>query len=118
MRRTLRAWGLHEQVPALELGVSELVTNAVVHGEGTIEVRLAANASRVRLEVSDQGGRPVAPRSRRPGDLAVGGWGLRLVEREADRWGAADSPGRTLVWVEKRTDESRGADDAHVEGDG
>ena len=116
VRRTLRAWGLYDEVEALELGVSELVTNAIMHGEGVIEVRLAANGTRVRLEVSDEGRHPVMVRARQPGDLAVGGWGLRLVEHEVDRWGTADRQDRTVVWAEKRTDGTRCAGNGHADG--
>lgn len=40
---------------SLALLVSEIVSNAVKHGRGTIELSLTANAESIRLEVSDQG---------------------------------------------------------------
>jgi hypothetical protein len=39
---------------------------------------------------------PPAP----PSPDAVGGWGLMLVDRIADRWGIANGTGGTCVWFE------------------
>ena len=75
------------------LMVSELVTNALVHGTGTIELRIDPEPNTLRVEVSDQGQVLVAP-SPTPG--AHGGWGLRIVEELADDWGVKD--GSTKVW--------------------
>jgi anti-sigma regulatory factor (Ser/Thr protein kinase) len=75
------------------LMVSELVTNAVVHGVGAIWLRIDAEGDTVRIEVADDGNVAVAP-SPDPG--AQGGWGLRIVEQFADDWGVLD--GSTKVW--------------------
>jgi anti-sigma regulatory factor (Ser/Thr protein kinase) len=75
------------------LMVSELVTNAVVHGVGAIWLRIDAEADAVRIEVADDGSVAPAP-SPEPG--AYGGWGLRIVEQLADDWGVLD--GSTKVW--------------------
>jgi anti-sigma regulatory factor (Ser/Thr protein kinase) len=73
--------------------VSELVTNAVVHGVGAISLRIDVEADAVRVEVADEGNIRVAP-SPEPG--AHGGWGLRIVEQLADDWGVLE--GSTRVW--------------------
>ena len=73
--------------------VSELVSNALVHGTGTISLRIDIEPDAVRIEVSDEGEVAVAP-SPTPG--AHGGWGLRIVEQLADDWGVLD--GSTKVW--------------------
>jgi anti-sigma regulatory factor (Ser/Thr protein kinase) len=75
------------------LMVSELVTNAVRHGIGTISLRIDAEATALRIEVADEGNVEVAP-SPTPG--AHGGWGLRIVEQLADDWGVL--AGSTKVW--------------------
>jgi anti-sigma regulatory factor (Ser/Thr protein kinase) len=75
------------------LMVSELVTNALVHGIGTISLRIDVDADAVRIEVSDQGEATLAP-SPTPG--AHGGWGLRIVDQLADDWGVL--AGSTKVW--------------------
>jgi anti-sigma regulatory factor (Ser/Thr protein kinase) len=75
------------------LMVSELVTNAVVHGVGAISLRIDAEAETVRIEVADEGNVAVAPS---PQPSAHGGWGLRIVEQLSDDWGVLD--GSTRVW--------------------
>ena len=62
---------------AAALMVSELVTNAVVHGTGTISLRIDLEGDALRIEVSDEGNVALAP-SPTPG--AHGGWGLRIVD--------------------------------------
>jgi len=87
---------------AVLLLVTELVTNAVRHGEvGTHEsVRVAFQQSRwgVRVEVVDLGPgfeRPLG----HPGGPG-GGWGLYLVEQVADRWGVRPMTPGACVWFE------------------
>ena len=75
------------------LMVSEVVTNALMHGAGTISLRIDVEPGAVRIEVSDQGEVAVTP-SPTPG--AHGGWGLRIVEQLADEWGVEN--GSTKVW--------------------
>lgn len=83
------------------LMTSELVTNALVHGIGTISLRLDVEPGALRIEVSDQGNVALAP-SPSPG--AHGGWGLRIVDQLADDWGVL--AGSTKVWF--RIGRSRG----------
>jgi anti-sigma regulatory factor (Ser/Thr protein kinase) len=75
------------------LMVSELVTNAVVHGIGTISLRIDINENALRVEVSDEGNAAIAPS---PTLGAHGGWGLRVVDELADDWGVR--VGSTKVW--------------------
>jgi anti-sigma regulatory factor (Ser/Thr protein kinase) len=76
-----------------ELMVSELVTNALVYGVGTISLRIDVAAEAVRVEVSDQGNVALAPT---PTPGAHGGWGLRIVDQLANDWGVLE--GSTRVW--------------------
>jgi len=84
-----------------KLLVSELVTNAVRHGPqrrgGEVRVRTAVRPDAVRIDVTDEGEGFVQPPA--SGLLVVGGWGLVLVDRVADRWGIEDG-GPTRVWFE------------------
>jgi anti-sigma regulatory factor (Ser/Thr protein kinase) len=101
VRAHMDAWGYNGESQPLELAVSELVTNAIVHGRGLIDVRLAVRDDRVRLEVVDDGGGPSTPAFATGGPM--GGWGLRLVESLAERWGVRnEADGRTQVWMERR----------------
>ena len=77
------------------LMVSELVTNALVHGTGAIGLRIATTPDRVTIEVADDGHGDVAIE---PTPSSSGGWGLRVVDELADGWGA--HKGSTRVWFE------------------
>ena len=75
--------------------VSELVTNALVHGIGTITLRIDIELpAALRVEVADEGNVALAP-SPTPG--AHGGWGLRIVDQLADDFGGV-LEGSTRVW--------------------
>lgn len=81
-----------------ELVVSEIVTNAVVHGRGPVEVRIEADPSGCRVEVYDDD--PRLPRARRYADTAVTGRGLHIVAELVDRWGALTEGRGKVVWFE------------------
>ena len=59
-REVLPGWGLGGHVRLAELVISELVTNALNHGDGPIALRLSYAGGDLRVEVHDHGtGRPV-----------------------------------------------------------
>jgi PAS domain S-box-containing protein len=102
-RRALDLIGQRLERSTLEnakLLVSELVTNAVRHGPhrtgAEVKLRASLRPDALRVEVVDEGAGFVPPPARL---LAVGGWGLVLVDRVADRWGIHDA-GPTRVWFE------------------
>ena len=77
-RKALFGWGLGEHADLAALIVSELVTNAVCHGEGPIWMRLSAGDGDLRVEVHDGGGgRPVRMHA---GGGDECGRGLELVD--------------------------------------
>ena len=83
----------------LRLVVSELVTNAVVHGEGEIVLEAKVDGDVVHVEVIDEGHRAIgAIHPRDPEALDTGGRGLRIVASLARRWGAHE--GTTHVWAD------------------
>jgi anti-sigma regulatory factor (Ser/Thr protein kinase) len=88
----------------LMLLTSEIVTNAVIHPDAAPEAKLGfsarVNPDFVRVEVTDQGS-GFTPRPRDP-DQVGGGYGLFLLEAEAERWGV-DPEGGTTVWFEVGT---------------
>ena len=53
--------GRPELVEAAEVGISELVANAILHGRGPITVRLRGTASHPRVEVLDGSTEPPVP---------------------------------------------------------
>ncbi|GAB7193075.1 SpoIIE family protein phosphatase [Kineococcus sp. NUM-3379] len=97
--RACAAWGLALGSRA-EIVVSELVANAVLHGSGPVDLRLAETAGGLRIEVEDRD--PVGPRVVAPRPDGGGGHGMRLVE-QLGRWGWAPVRGGKVVWVELRS---------------
>jgi Histidine kinase-like ATPase domain len=84
------------------LVVSELVTNACLHGGGPDELRLHRAPKLLRMEVSDGGSGDPAPRNpHRAG--RPGGHGMFIVQRLCLDWGVVrqpeGQPGKT-VWAE------------------
>jgi anti-sigma regulatory factor (Ser/Thr protein kinase) len=83
-----------------ELLVSEVVTNAIRHAGLSEEDRIRVSAERGRelhVEVCHPGP-SFAPRPRAQPTEEPGGWGLRLVEALADRWGVHGVGEETCVW--------------------
>src|SRR5262249_30274315 len=62
-----------------ELVVSELVANAVEHGQGRVDLRLGLVGTELLVEVRDAGTGDPVPRARLTG--AESGYGLWVVER-------------------------------------
>ncbi|MEA2299362.1 MAG: hypothetical protein QOF77_2298 [Solirubrobacteraceae bacterium] len=80
------------------LAVSELVTNAVLHGAGEIELRMEVDGETVKGQVIDEGG-GFEQRIRDDGGLdGVGGRGLVIVGQLAENWGVHE--GTTNVWFQ------------------
>jgi anti-sigma regulatory factor (Ser/Thr protein kinase) len=82
----------------LALVVSELVTNACVHGTEPIRVHLDIDSRRVRVEVED--GSPVMPEVQRPDERSTIGRGLLIVGALSRAWGAERSRAGKVVWAE------------------
>jgi anti-sigma regulatory factor (Ser/Thr protein kinase) len=105
---TLRAEIDDRTVDDAVLLVSELVTNSIRHAgldrDETIRVHVHRDESALRVEVTDPGGGfdPTEVPAPRP----EGGWGLRLLDRIADRWGVS-ADDATRVWFELDTVSSR-----------
>jgi DNA-binding NarL/FixJ family response regulator len=79
--------------------VSELVTNAVIHGGGDVEVLVRLLPASVRVEVMDASA--TAPVPRAAADEDTSGRGLALVESLARRWGVDPvAGGGKTVWFE------------------
>ncbi|MEU6712021.1 ATP-binding protein [Nonomuraea sp. NPDC046802] len=95
-RQALEECGYRGRHDDVLLVVSELVTNALVHGDGRPWLRVRGGASRVRIEVSDLG--PDLPRLRDPGP--ANGWGLHVVRMLSTDWGIAPAEGGKVVWCE------------------
>ena len=97
---TLRGWGLEALAELAELLVSEVVTNAVRHARGPVELRVV-RGSTLLVEVTDPVPDPPRERTATPED--EGGRGLSMVSREARRWGTRRGPAGKTVWFELTT---------------
>jgi anti-sigma regulatory factor (Ser/Thr protein kinase) len=89
------------KLATLKLLVSELVSNAVIHPEAPRPSKISLLARlkdrMLRVEVTDRGN-GFKPRPRDP-NRRDGGYGLFLLDKQADRWGVEQDDGNK-VWFE------------------
>lgn len=100
--------GRPELLECAEMGVAELVTNALLHGEAPIHVAVRGTHDHPRVEVRDCSTEPpVLPGSNSLSDVDLGGLddvlltfgrGLDIVARCATAWGADVDPHGKVVW--------------------
>ncbi|MGW1725841.1 SpoIIE family protein phosphatase [Streptomyces sp. NPDC002306] len=95
----LSRWGLDHLAASTELIVSELVTNAIRHSDGTIGLRLIRHEA-LTCEVHDTSNSHPCPR--RPRVTDENGRGLLLVKQLSRRWGTRNTSGGKLIWAEQR----------------
>ncbi|MFB7054827.1 ATP-binding protein [Streptomyces vinaceus] len=110
---TLSSWGLHSPAEDIRLCVSELASNALIHGsdyDHGFLVRLDTDDDFVRLEVHDS-----RPRHRREpkithaAEIDITGRGLRIVSVLAAGWGVEDRrPSGKIVWMLFKTGQPGG----------
>ena len=112
-RRQLSAFARHAglgggELASVRLLVSELVTNAVRHGDDhEIDLRVRAGDEVIRIEVADHGSgfeRPSEP----PAPRNEGGYGLFIVDELCADWGV-EHPDGALVWCELERTEAQAA---------
>jgi len=95
---TLTLWGQDDLVWDGALIVSELATNAVIHGGSPFRGTIERGARVVRIAVEDVG--PGLPHRRRMPDDALSGRGVAIVEELAHRWGCDLTHGGKAFWAE------------------
>ncbi len=85
------------------LVISELVTNALRHGDGPVQARCTIDGRLLRLAVTDAG--EALPILQSPDPTRVGGLGLQIVDQLSVDWGVSSAPGGKTVWamLEPRT---------------
>ncbi len=106
---TFREIDRADLVECAELGVSELVTNALLHGSGHITVRVRGTREHPRVEVRDESTEaPVLPSAAGDGSdddlLLTFGRGLSIVARSSDAWGAEIEDDGKVVWFAPSAD--------------
>ena len=107
--KVLEEIGREDLVDAAKLGVSELVTNALIHSQPPMSVRVRGTVDHPRIEVVDSSPvppqrAPVAPEIEDVDDFNVTtfGRGLDLVAMMSSRWGSdlAHDGRSKSVWFE------------------
>ncbi len=101
IRAAVRAWGARERTDEIELVADEMITNALMHTEGSAIVTLrvlTGSDRRLRVEVEDVSS--ALPRRREAGESGVSGRGLLLVDLLSDVWGVEARGGGKCVWCE------------------
>jgi serine/threonine-protein kinase RsbW len=91
-----------EQAENLRLVISEIVTNALLHGAPGrhIDVAVTPKPEFLCVQVTDDGPGLVPRPSALGADDDVGGFGLYFVEQLTRRWGVTRENRRTRVWFE------------------
>ena len=115
--------GRDDLVDAAQLGVSELVTNALIHSQPPLSVRVRGTVDHPRIEVVDSSPvppqrAPTAPEPAEVDDVNVTtfGRGLDLVAMMSSRWGSdlAHDGRSKSVWFEPSGDARF---EEHLEGE-
>ncbi|MEU2716845.1 ATP-binding protein [Streptomyces sp. NPDC007205] len=110
-RDALADWGMRERSYDIVLCVSELATNALVHGVPPgrgflLRLLPLPYDGGVRVEVHDSGDgvpalpQPDGPDQEREPEPGEGGRGLLLVSEFADKWGVGERDPGKVVWCE------------------
>lgn len=98
-----RLLGRDDLVETAELGISELVGNALLHARAPIRLRMRGTREHPRIEVLDGSDQPPTPPVRvAPDDehLSTIGRGLDLVAMASTAWGAEIERQGKVVWFE------------------
>lgn len=103
--KTLTQLDRAELVESAQLGVSELVTNAILHGEPPIMVRVRGTRAHPRIEVEDRSTvppivSPLGEMSEEERLLTTVGRGLDLVALSSSAFGAELQADGKVVWFE------------------
>ncbi|MEU5769445.1 ATP-binding protein [Streptomyces asoensis] len=105
VRQVLSDWGCMDRLDDIALCVSELATNALLHGVPPGRqycVSLTLDGPLLRLAVRDTGDRSVAPGP--PVPDACSGRGLQLARHVADDFGITEHVVGKTVWTVFKTD--------------
>lgn len=111
-RDQLKTWGLLSVADNAILMISELVTNAILHGGEGAVLRLIFDDLKIRAEVRDSS--PAMPVVRGYSETATTGRGMVIVDALAAAWGTYAVDGGKVVWFELTTG---GAEPKQVAGE-
>jgi anti-sigma regulatory factor (Ser/Thr protein kinase) len=101
LRQWLHTWELAPMSETMELLGSEVVTNALVHGDSDVDIHVRRYPDRIRVEVRDTDPSPAVPVFLSASEEeAEGGRGLVIVSALASAWGNSPSGRGKTVWFE------------------
>ncbi|MEU9124624.1 ATP-binding protein [Streptomyces sp. NPDC048506] len=106
-RTVIADWDLRQRADDIVLCVSELATNALLHGVPPgrgyrLWLTLGAADGPLRVEVHDSGDGEPRVSGAVVGEEAESGRGLLLVQALADAWGVGERLPGKIVWCEFR----------------
>lgn len=102
VKRAIQRWEVRSELDVIELLVSELVTNSIVHAGSDVEVSVAVVSDRIRVMVFDSSREP--PIRKEPGPDESSGRGVLMLDALALAWGTEFTPGGKSVWFEVRNE--------------
>lgn len=95
----LKRWGHSARLlNDAALVVTELATNAVIHGHSSFSVDIRPHPGSIRLSVRDNS--RAAPVLREEAGLTLSGRGLRIVRALSSQWGVEPAGDGKTVWAE------------------
>ncbi|WP_329160178.1 serine/threonine-protein phosphatase [Streptomyces sp. NBC_01717] len=104
LRDLLRQWDLLPMLDTLELLTSEVVTNALIHADSEVELRLREYPDRIRVEVRDSDPHPPVPTAivadEENNQEAESGRGLLIVDALAGDWGSSPAGRGKTTWFD------------------
>jgi anti-sigma regulatory factor (Ser/Thr protein kinase) len=105
LRDLVPGWGLHPILDDLELLVSEVVTNALIHAHSDVDVRLREYPGRLRVDVRDSDPHQPVPVAVATGEItpeeeSESGRGLHIVDAVATAWGSSPAGRGKTTWFE------------------
>ncbi|SEN16283.1 SpoIIE family protein phosphatase [Actinacidiphila rubida] len=109
VRKCLERWDSPEISEALEMIASEAVTNALIHADSDVGLRLREYDDHVRLEVRDSDAHPPLPSALSVSEeeeqaQAEHGRGLVIVDSIATAWGSSPHGRGKTVWMEMKSE--------------
>jgi serine phosphatase RsbU (regulator of sigma subunit)/anti-sigma regulatory factor (Ser/Thr protein kinase) len=104
LRELLQRWNAESVLDELELVLSEVVTNALVHGQSDVDIRMRRHIGGIRVEVQDNSPQPPVPTVIVADDTmnaeAESGRGLLIVDALARAWGSSPAGWGKTTWIE------------------
>ncbi|MEU1601512.1 SpoIIE family protein phosphatase [Streptomyces sp. NPDC005708] len=100
----LPRWNSEALLNDLQVVLSEVVTNALVHAQSDVDIRLRRHVNGVRVEVQDNSPQPPVPTvivaDESMNAQAESGRGLLIVDALATAWGSSPAGRGKTTWIE------------------